>query len=593
MAAWYTPKGVWDNTKDVGEFVWDNTLGYDGNTLQKKDELEAAKPFTDREDSTPDREHKLPYERYNAIASKYGLPLVPEPPTRTYRTQEKWVKDGLFGHKWEEQTQVIDGEEKYTAWANAEMGSAFDEKLNVLADLAGNDSLKNRNLIEFERSDDWTKVADTGLSNYMETVNSRVTDNTATTGGTATSSSPTTTDNATTSTQDIITSDIDAITNDYWSNYSTPDGDGIDWGSVSKIIDQQTQANRPDVSTPFGDVQWVTDPDTGKQVQKTTLSNETQDVFDQVFNTGGDDIKLPVTPDFSTLDTINPDDYRLDDIDSVFGDGGVKDAFQNLPTLDASNYVVPDAPVFDPNAPGYADSRKEIQDSQFNLLMSYLGPQYAKAENELDQKLANMGLPVGSEAFSNYYSDFNTAKNDDIRRGGWESVLMGADEEQRLWDNELGSYDAQLKELATQFGIDSDVYQNALRNFAAGVGVDQQAFQNMLTGNSFDYSTDVGAYNQDLNQLMTEYGVGVDAYNMGMGKDAQTFQQLMTLLSGMPNAPITPIDTYTPYQMQQNQYQFDTGLDAQWDMFNTGQNNDFWNNILGGGASVLASLFGG
>lgn len=53
-----------------------------------------------------------------------------------------------------------------------------------------------------------------------------------------------------------------------------------------------------------------------------------------------------------------------------------------------------------------------IQDKAYGALTSRLDPQWKMQESQLQQRLANQGIPVGSEAWNNEMRSFNQAKND-------------------------------------------------------------------------------------------------------------------------------------------------------------------------------------
>lgn len=286
------------------------------------------------------------------------------------------------------------------------------------------------------------------------------------------------------------------------------------------VIQESAKVNRYNQETPFGTVTWEQD-ENGQWKQTTAFSEETGGAFselvDQIMNQprpglptdaeGGYGVNIP---EFSNL---NPDGTQK----------------YTMPTMPEQNYDTSD-----------------VEKAQFDLMMSYLQPQMTKEQDRLTQVLANEGLPTGSGAFSERFGDLYGSQDESMRRAAWESVMAGKDESSRLFDQDMRQYDAELKGLAQQFGMDMDT------------------FKTMLTSE------------------LSKHGVNMDVLNTENLTRDTGIRELSSLVGGLPSQPGMPIDVTGPYSIA-NQNNL---MDRQ-------QSQSFWDNVFGlGGTLGAAALMG-
>lgn len=148
-------------------------------------------------------------------------------------------------------------------------------------------------------------------------------------------------------------------------------GAAIEQSNASKeIAKDSTWANRPNINTPWGSQSWsaapTTDPATGQ----------------------------PVTSWSSNI-SLSPDQQAaLDDQQNI--QAGRSDAAQQLLGQATAGFSTPMDWSKLPSAPG---SVEEAQKGAFGKLAANLQPGRAQQTDALETRLANMGLPMGSEAY--------------------------------------------------------------------------------------------------------------------------------------------------------------------------------------------------
>lgn len=155
-------------------------------------------------------------------------------------------------------------------------------------------------------------------------------------------------------------------------------------------------------------------------------------------------------------------------------------------------------------------------DAAMNQSTSRLDPQFAQAQAKFNQEMVNRGIPQGSEAYNAAWDDFSRSKNDAYASAMNAAMGQGLAAQGQAWGQ--GAQQAQLaqamRQWSDQFGLNRD-------------------------------QLDLNAQNQFTQQDM-------DAWKMNQASEQQKFLMAQAMLGMVPNQAPTPIDTYSPYNMQMN-----------------------------------------
>jgi hypothetical protein len=73
----------------------------------------------------------------------------------------------------------------------------------------------------------------------------------------------------------------------------------------------------------------------------------------------------------------------------------------------------------------------EYEQASFDRAMSLLNPEFDRDRAQLEQRLANQGLPVGGEAYGSEWDILNRAQNEARNAAAWNAVREGASEQSR------------------------------------------------------------------------------------------------------------------------------------------------------------------
>lgn len=218
-------------------------------------------------------------------------------------------------------------------------------------------------------------------------------------------------------------------------------------------INAEARANRYNVNSPYGTVRWSGNPETG-MTQTTKLS---------------------------------PAQQRQLTLRNQIADTMFRGARGNI------KKILPGSFNFD-KAGGRAAQ------AEFARQRAYLDPLRERQDEQLDQKLANMGLPMGSEAYSEDKRQFNQNWNDAYAQAARQAELTGAN----LALQERGQ---NYNEIAAALG-NQQVAPNAPGGMldVSGAYARQQAAQNQAyQGQLAGYNADVASQNSMMGGL---FGLG-------------------------------------------------------------------------------------
>lgn len=172
----------------------------------------------------------------------------------------------------------------------------------------------------------------------------------------------------------------------------------------NKLIKTQANVNRINSYDPFGSIEYS---GPNKTIATTTLSPEQQAFLNQ-----------------------------RNDIGAMAGELAQSYAGQ-LPT---------DPFSFDFN-------RGNVEDAVYQRGLRLLEPQFEQQQRTLDQKLANQGLPMGSEAYNTEQTRFQDAQNRALEDLAFRAVEYGGTEESRALANQLTARQAPMAEIGGLLGL--------------------------------------------------------------------------------------------------------------------------------------------
>ena len=114
---------------------------------------------------------------------------------------------------------------------------------------------------------------------------------------------------------------------------------------------------------------------------------------------------------------------------------------------------------------------EDIKNAKFKQITDLLNPQFDRQERRLEQRLSDQGLPMGSEAYSGGFDDFNRGKNAALTDAALQATLAGADEQQRLLGNELTLAGLERSDRGTELGQKQDIRGQQFNEVASLFGL--------------------------------------------------------------------------------------------------------------------------
>ena len=108
---------------------------------------------------------------------------------------------------------------------------------------------------------------------------------------------------------------------------------------------------------------------------------------------------------------------------------------------------------------GYQD---QFAQTQFDRNMSLQGPQMERQRAALENRLRNQGLDPGSEAYDNAMGDLRNQQGEMTSRMSQDSVMAGAQEQQRQFERELAGRQQGVTEVGTQGMFGNQASQQAM-----------------------------------------------------------------------------------------------------------------------------------
>ena len=195
-----------------------------------------------------------------------------------------------------------------------------------------------------------------------------------------------------------------------------------------QVVRDQTYANRPDQTTPWGYTSWNSesyiDPASGEEVSKWTqnqgLTPELQEQLNKQIALGG-----------AKTDLAGSLTGRMqDEFSNALDYGG----FNPLESKPQSQYTLPEGGMEDPY-----QTRQRAEDAMYSSAMNRLTPQFEAEKQAMEIKLRNQGLSPGDEAYDSQMQGVNQRQTDATNNAIWGSVGEGRAESGQMYGQQLSS----------------------------------------------------------------------------------------------------------------------------------------------------------
>lgn len=295
----------------------------------------------------------------------------------------------------------------------------------------------------------------------------------------------------------------------------------------------EAAANRYDINSPFGTQHW----DQGQQEQ-----------------IGTDSSGKPIMGQHYTQNiTLDPSEQRQFDtrnqISETLMNQGKEGIEKGLPGYTAAPTAVqvPDA-IKDPQSMGKFDinaASSPAADAQFKRTMDYLAPYQKRQQDANEQRLANEGLPLGSEAYKQAHDILSDEQNRQITDAASGAAAMApqialsgrqqqASETGQDFGRELSGYGAQLSGQAQQQQLQGSQEQQDIakrqqyyNEIAASLGGQQLNPINAGGGGGDSALNVANAFQQYNSGVMNNYNQNVAQRNAQIGAAADITSSLI------------------------------------------------------------------
>jgi hypothetical protein len=293
-----------------------------------------------------------------------------------------------------------------------------------------------------------------------------------------------------------------------------------------QLATQQTWAQRPDETNPWGNVSWDTatdvDPATGQKITKwnqtTTLDPRLEGALQSQFalQQGRSDLGASLLPR-TQQEFGSPMDWgQLTDRAGAVQAGNLR------PTTNAFGFgggQVQRGLDFGgvQGVDDGATTRGRAEDAIYKSATSRLDPQWQQRQQSMESDLANRGISMNSEAYTRAMGDFDRSRNDAYNQAQMSAVTGGGAEAQRDFSMDLGLRQQQVGEIGQQ-----GTFRNAAtgQDFSQGMGRQQQAFgqQQQAQGQNFQQQMASSQYQnqvrqQELAEAMQKRGFSLNEIN--------------------------------------------------------------------------------
>lgn len=167
-----------------------------------------------------------------------------------------------------------------------------------------------------------------------------------------------------------------------------------------------------------------------------------------------------------------------------------------------------------PGSADFATSSKNARDAYYNNQKEYLDPQWNQAKEQLDSKLANQGITLGSEAYNNENNNFARQKQSAYDTAQNNAILQGPQNAQQLFSLNSAARDLPLTEFnALRTGAQPNIptFQPTTPSMAAPTNTAQNTW-NAYGAQTNAYNQQVAGQNATTSGLFSLAGSAAGAY---------------------------------------------------------------------------------
>jgi len=364
--------------------------------------------------------------------------------------------------------------------------------------------------------------------------------------------------------------------------------------SSMEVTKYQTQANRPNIHTPWGSQTWSGGED-NNWTQTTSLTPDAQAALDSQLNMqrGRSDIANNLMPQAQDAVT-KPIDYS-----SMTGFGATPDQsqFQNMGNapqlqtrLDTSG--VPQMPgQFNANGiPGMPTYDSNFVQNIQNQAMDFMRPDMEQRKSALDAQLANQGIAFGSKAWETAQRRFG----DQQARDQYQALNTAMSQGNQMYANQLAANQQGFNQADRSFnnnlGLNSQGFNQATQAFSLGNAAMQNQNSMDLGNRTFNNQNMQNTFAQQQQQANYQNTLRQQQIAEAQMRQLQPLNNINALLTGqqvgMPQMP-----TFNTAQSAQPvQYLNAANSQGNYNMAAAQMNNASANSMLGGAFGLGGQL---
>lgn len=271
----------------------------------------------------------------------------------------------------------------------------------------------------------------------------------------------------------------------------------------NEMLDRQTQANRPNQSTPWASTTWTTGPD-GKPMQQVALNGGLGEAANALQGQLAQNMKAPLD-------------------------------FSGLPELGTGE-----------------EAERRASEAAYGQAKSRLDPMWQEQEERNRTRLLNQGLAEGSEAYNKAMDRLSNQRNDAYNQANFSAIREGSAAGDRRFNQNMSARQQMLQEMLRKRGQPFAEMQ-ALQGFTAMPGFSQAGMgraPDLLGAAGMQHGADMQRWQQQMQTYADLFGglmdMGGQAGQLAMMSDERVKYGVERLpFEVIPGVPLT-IFRYNP-----------------------------------------------
>ena len=132
-------------------------------------------------------------------------------------------------------------------------------------------------------------------------------------------------------------------------------------------------------------------------------------------------------------------------------------------------------------------ARQQAQDATYQAYVDRLTPQFERQTSDMQSRLANQGISVGSEAYQRAMGDLQDNQNEALNQAGYQSVLAGQQAYNQDLQNQIAAgqfgnqaQQAYINQLLSSLQGSVSGYENQQNIYGVGTSLAQVNYNNAL-----------------------------------------------------------------------------------------------------------------